>query len=341
MKTTAKFILSRSRAIQQYNKIKNYSDIISYSYKTNQEIGKILCNKTDCFFSVHSIESIAQLNSSKRVIFFVQSSNNKDYNDLFSRGIDKFVVDNINDLNSLLAYINEKNKKITLFLRLRLKEHTVHTGKHFVYGMYSSQINEVIPALKKNPNILKLGIHFHRKTQNVSEWSLKDELKDSIDHWGKLDYLNIGGGLPVEYKNFRSSVLDNILKKISELKTWLNKQNIKMIIEPGRFVAAYPIGLETTIINIYNNNIVVNCSIFNAAIDTWIANIRLLVEGELESGKAYTIKGCSPDSADIFRYKVYLEEPKIGDKIVFLNAGAYNFCCDFCNLPKLKTEIVD
>jgi hypothetical protein len=27
--------------------------------------------------------------------------------------------------------------------------------------------------------------------------------------------------------------------------------------------------------------------------------------------------------------------------LVFLNAGAYNFSCDFCNLPKLETVIVD
>jgi len=44
---------------------------------------------------------------------------------------------------------------------------------------------------------------------------------------------------------------------------------------------------------------------------------------------------------DIFRYKVYLNSPKVGDKIRFLNAGAYNFSSDFCNLKKLKTEIVE
>ena len=75
--------------------------------------------------------------------------------------------------------------------------------------------------------------------------------------------------------------------------------------------------------------------------DTFIAHIRLLVKGEKEKGKRYTIKGCTPDSMDIFRYRVYLDKPKVGEHIVFLNAGAYNFSCDFCNLPKLKTKIVD
>jgi ornithine decarboxylase len=44
---------------------------------------------------------------------------------------------------------------------------------------------------------------------------------------------------------------------------------------------------------------------------------------------------------DIFRYRVYLENPETGDKIVFLNAGAYTYSTDFCNLEKLETIIVD
>jgi len=44
----------------------------------------------------------------------------------------------------------------------------------------------------------------------------------------------------------------------------------------------------------------------------------MLVEGELDGdGKFYLIKGNSPTRDDIFRYKVKLINPKVGDKIVF------------------------
>ncbi|MCH7902834.1 hypothetical protein IIC68_03715 [archaeon] len=39
--------------------------------------------------------------------------------------------------------------------------------------------------------------------------------------------------------------------------------------------------------------------------------------------------------------KVYMKDPKEGDKLVFLNAGAYNFSSDFCDLEKLETEVVE
>ncbi len=341
MKTKARFVLSKSKVIKQYKKIKENTDMVSYSYKTNQKVGNVLKKETECMFSVHSVESVNQLECPEKIWYFAQGWTKEELNKIFDKNVNKFVVDNETDLSVLLNYIKENNKKINLLLRMRLKEHTIHTGKHFVYGLYSNKINELLPKLRDNVLITKLGIHFHRKTQNVSEWSLIDELIDTIKHWDKIDFVNIGGGLPAEYKNFRPKVIKNIFFEISKIKEWLNNQGIQMIIEPGRYIAASSVKLETNIVNIYDNNIVVDCSIFNAAMDTWIANIRLLVENELEQGNAYTIKGCTPDSVDIIRYKVFLRDPKIGDKLVFLNAGAYNFNTNFCNLPKLETVIID
>ena len=60
-----------------------------------------------------------------------------------------------------------------------------------------------------------------------------------------------------------------------------------------------------------------------------------------KDGKFYLIKGNSPTRDDIFRYKVKLKNPKVGDKIVFLNAGAYNYTTDFFGYNKLRTEIVE
>ena len=112
-----------------------------------------------------------------------------------------------------------------------------------------------------------------------------------------------------------------------------------MIIEPGRFLAGPAMKLECYIKNIYNGNIIVDCSVYNSAMDTFVAHVRMQVEGELEKGDAYTIKGSTPDSMDILRYRVYLKNPKIGDKITFLNAGAYTFSTDFCGLEKIEVVI--
>jgi len=341
------FILSKQKVKEQYEKVRAICDQVSYSTKTNPIVANILEKSTqDCFFSVHSFTEAQQIKDKKRVWFFAQGWDEEDIKEVLSLGITKIVVDNERDLNSMVALLdNMSNSKIDLLLRMKRKEHTIHTGKHFVFGMYSSQVKKWIPELRKKQWVNKLGVHVHRKTQNVSEWSIKYELKQTFDKpmLDSLDIINIGGGFPIRYKNYSVTNLDEIFAKIKECRAWLHEYGIKLYAEPGRFIAGPAVKLVTYIVNIYNDNIIVNTSIFHGALDTFIADTRLLVQGEItqgKQGKAFTIKGNSPDSRDIFRYRVYLEDIQIGDNIVFINAGAYNFHTDFFSAPKLETKIV-
>tara|TARA_Y100000310_G_C20463244_1_gene706357 strand:- start:398 stop:925 length:528 start_codon:yes stop_codon:yes gene_type:complete len=174
----------------------------------------------------------------------------------------------------------------------------------------------------------------------MAEWSLKYEIENLIEKetLNKISYINIGGGLPSEYANTNVKVINSIIKKIQEFKSFLKQYNLKLIIEPGRFISAPAIKLQTQIIGIDNNNIVVNTSVYNTDMDALIVPVKLLVEGEGQ-GNPYVIKGITPCSLDLFRYKVYLQNPKIGDTITFLNAGAYNFTTNFCDLDEIETEI--
>ena len=211
--------------------------------------------------------------------------------------------------------------------------------------MRSEVINKRIRNLKGNKKLLSLGVHFHRKTQNMSEWNLKYELSNILekDVLDMIDTVNIGGGLPADYANTNSNLLPGIFKRIDELGEWLTSVNVKLIIEPGRFIAGPAAKLSTTIIGIHEHNIIVNASVYNTDLDALIVPVKLLVKGELEKGvgEPYAIKGITPCSMDLFRYKVYLKNPQIGDNIIFINAGAYNFSSDFCDIEKLDTEIRD
>jgi ornithine decarboxylase len=344
MKSKARFVLSKSKLLEQYEIAKSLADEVSYSFKTNPFVGTVLEKETDSQFSIHLKDMLEKIKDKKRVWFFGQAWDEEEIDEVYNSGVKRFVVDNENDLNILLNYVKKNNRQIDLLLRMRLKEKTVQTGKHYVFGMLANQINSLIPELRKNKNIKNLGIHFHRKTQNISEWTLTEELKEIINPevWDMIDILNIGGGLPIEYKNSHANtILPFIFEKIKKLKEFLHSKKIKMIIEPGRFIAGPPIKLECYVKNIYNNNVIVDCSVYNSAMDTFVANVRLEIEGELEKGDVCTIKGMTPDSMDILRYKVYLKDVKIGDKIVFLNAGAYTFTTDFCGIKKVEIVVVD
>ncbi len=339
------FELSKSKVLEQYSRIKELGDIISYSSKTNQEITPILEENTDCLFSVHFKNELKHIKNLKRVIFLAQGWVKEDIQELINQKISKFVVDNETDLDTLLEFLETYEGKIDLLLRIKLKEYTIRTERYFVFGMPSSVVNRRIKELKDHPKLSSLGIHFHRKTQNMAEWNLTYELKNMIEDsvFNIIDYLNIGGGLPSEYANTNVNVFPSIIKKIKEFKEFLHEKNVKLMIEPGRFIAAPSAKLVTRIIAIHENNIIVDASVYNSDMDAIIVPVKLLIEGELpkNQGTPYVVKGITPCSLDLFRYRVYLKNPKVGDKLVFLNAGAYNFTTDFCDLEKIKTKIIE
>lgn len=336
----ARFVLSKSMVLERYNFLKDICPSISYSLKTNPEVGRVLEEETGCSFGVHSVEGLSDLKDLSRVHFLVDANGRETLSSLLSKGIRTFIIDNEIDLRNFLDVVSRE--KVDLFLRMRFQETTIYKGRFFLYGMAAEEINRLIPELRKNPKIRKLGIHFNRKTQNTGNWNYRYVLEEMLSNetLKSTDMINIGGGIPVDYKNTNASNLDYIIKSIRELKYWLDSLGISMMMEPGRPIAAPAAKLEAFITSISGRHITVNCSVYNSAMDTIIVPFKLLVEGEGE-GESYIIKGCTPCSMDIFRYDVKLKNPKVGDKITFLNAGAYNFTSNFCNLKKPETLVVD
>ena len=89
MLTKARFILSKSKVLGQYEKAKSLSDVVSYSIKTNFEVGKVLEEKTECMFTVHFIRSLEEIKNMKRVWFAAQAWDSEEIEILFSKGFKK------------------------------------------------------------------------------------------------------------------------------------------------------------------------------------------------------------------------------------------------------------
>jgi ornithine decarboxylase len=344
----AHFVLSKRKVIEQYERIRKLCDRVTYSSKTNPIVSPILEENTHSFFSIHLEDELTNIQDLSRVQFLAQGWSKDFIKDLLSRGIRWFVVDNETDLDTLIKTMEKETEKITLLLRLKLKENTIRTEKHYVFGMDSEIIAKRIKDLKKAHFIKDMGIHFHRKTQNMSEWNILGELEETFDEdfFKTITVMNMGGGIPASYANTNIKVFDNILKKIETLYTWCQKKNISMVIEPGRYIAAPAGELHTKILSIHEDTIIVDASVYNGDLDALIVPVKLRVKGEIDdeevakhSAKRYIIKGVTPCSLDIFRYRVFLEEKKTGDTLVFLNAGAYNFASDFCSQRPLKVLI--
>jgi ornithine decarboxylase len=341
------FIISKPKLLEQVKTLEDLGLKISYSYKTNHEVGDLLQELSlSIDFSIHAEGEIEKIKDKSKISFFTQAESTEELKEILKTGIKTFVVDNEIDLEKILEASKELDVKINLSLRMKFQEHRIGTGKYFVHGMPAKKINEIIAELKDNPLVEKLGVHIHRKSQNTSEWEIVEELKDSLTEksFENIDMINLGGGLPAKYRNYALKTLSYIFQKLTNVKEFLDKYNIQTIIEPGRFLAAPCTKLYTEIIQIQENNLTVNTTIYNCALENVLMGTKMLIESERDDddgGKYYLVKGNSPTKDDIFRYKVKLLNPKVGDAIIFLNAGAYNYTTDFFGYKKLETKIVD
>lgn len=347
----AYFTLSKKTILEQYEKVNELADIVSYSSKTNPLVTPILEENTNCLFSVHLINELKNVKDKTRIFFLAQGLNDEMLDEIIKLGVFKIVVDNEVDLDFLINYLDKNNFKIDLFMRMKLKENTIRTEQHFVFGLTSAIVNKKVLELRGHEKINLIGIHMHRKTQNMAEWNYEYELSRLIEPevFEAIDVINIGGGLPSVYANTNTKVVDSIFTKLKEFKEFLKTKNVKLMIEPGRFIAAPSGKLHTKIVLVYDGNIIVNASVYNTDMDALIVPVKLLVKDEYskidakndEAIQPFAVKGKTPCSMDLFRYRVYLKNPKKGDDLVFENAGAYNFTTEFCDLEKLETTIID
>ena len=351
--TKAKFILSKKKLVEQVKKLEDLGLKVSYSYKTNRIVGKVLQELNECEgvdFSIHAFEEIEDIKDKNKIWFFTQAESKDELKECLDNGIRNFVVDNEIDLERLLGVIEDKGIMINLSLRMKFQEHRIGTGKYFVYGMPAIVINRVIARIKEHPLLDKIGIHLHRKSQNTSEWEIKEEIEDSLtgESLERINMVNLGGGLPSIYRSSNVDVFDYIFEKIRGCVDWLKEKDIEVVIEPGRFLSAPCVRLECEVIQKYDKNLIINTTIYNCSLDNVLTGTKMLVGGEKNEGDCeeenceyYLIKGNSPTRDDIFRYKVKLSEKNVGDKIIFLNAGAYNYTTDFFGFVKLDTEVVE
>ena len=343
MMQKAKFILSKKKVVEQYKKLKELGIKVSYSYKTNNTVGHILEESTDSDFSIHTTPEVDSIKDKSKIWFFMQANDEFELKDIIEKGVKRFVVDNEIDLHNLLFIISELPIKIDLLIRMKFQEHRITAGKYFIYGLPANRVNEIISDIGDNKNVGKLGIHIHRKSQNASEWEIKDELEDSLtkESLERINIINIGGGLPIRYRTYTSEIMPYIFNKIKEVKEWFDGE---VYCEPGRFIAGPAVKLKCYVIQVQENTLIVNTSVYNGVLDAHITDIRLLVENEIGDeidGENWKIKGNTPTRDDIFRYRVRLRDVKVGDEIVFLNAGAYNYTTDFCGLERLGCEVVE
>jgi len=177
------------------------------------------------------------------------------------------------------------------------------------------------------------------------------ELIDIAANFHHLEYLDFGGGFGVSENGENHFEIEEYGERVTRLMSdisLLRGSGLRLILEPGRIIggdAGFFVCNITDIKKRENARLTgVNASIVQFSrplLYPDIANHPVLIirdGAQLSSESLYstTIYGCSTYSRDLFSKKAQLPELKIGDIVVFGNAGSYSASShsQFLGFPK-------
>lgn len=287
----------------------------------------------------------------KEIIFTSSALNEKTMK--YAESYDVHInLDSPNQLEQWLKLFPDKAVGIRCNIGDKVKPYSNHAGsfigKESRLGFTIDEIEQIADKSKIK------GLHLYVGTDvfDIDYFiSCYNELIDIAKKFKELEYLNFGGGFGVSENSKKQFDIAKYNERVTKLMTEFSEirgKNIKLILEPGRIIggeAGYFVCNVTDLKTRADKRLVgLNAStvqfsrplLYPETANHPITIIRDGVQFFSDEKFTTTLFGCSTYSRDIFSNKKELPELKIGDTIVFGNAGSYcaSSHMNFLGFPK-------
>ena len=249
---------------------------------------------------------------------------------------------NIDSLSNLEKFGKKYGHSYPVGIRLRpnilaggnLKISTGHDKSKF--GIPVDQIEKILSVVEQN-NLFIRGLQIHTGSDiEGADVFVKgiEVLFDIIPHFKELEFVDLGGGFKVPYKDGDTETdINKLAQKVEE--AFANHPNpgnkhLQVWFEPGKFLVSAA-GYFVTQVNVIKETSATTFasvnSGFNHLIRPMFYNSYHRIENicnEKGPEKQYSVVGYICET-DTFAWDRNVNEIKEGDYLVFYNAGAYGF----------------
>lgn len=204
------------------------------------------------------------------------------------------------------------------------------------FGIHYEEVSEVMDRVLQMAQINVVGLHFHIgsqirnmdvfKTLCIRANDIKKEVEQSF---GRIDFLNMGGGLGIDYENPDEEPIPDFEQYFKVFNRFLErKEGQKVHFEPGRSLVAQCGFILTRVLYVktskHKSFAVVDAGMTElirpALYQSYHSIENLSSSGPL---KRYDVVGPVCESADLFYENIELPEIKRGDILSIKSAGAY------------------
>jgi len=352
---TPLYIYSSHTLIDNFNKItnafKSLKPLICYSVKasSNLSILKTLVSE-GAGLDIVSGGELFRANkvkcAGKKIVYASVGKTDKEIKDAISSNILMFNVESLAELKKINAIADKLKRKVDVALRvnpdIEPKTHAyITTGKKETkFGLDIDSAKMTFLAGEKYKFVNLSGIHIHIGSQITSAEPFCKAIKKMLSLIGELKkqgislkYFNMGGGLGIVYDNEKVKTAEEFAQKIVPL---LKKTKLKIILEPGRFIAGNSGVLVSRTLYLkesYKKNFIIVDAAMNDLMrpSLYSAYHKIL---PVKKPQAKTVKREKVKKADIvgpvcesgdFLGKDRFVPARDGDFLVVLGAGAYGF----------------
>ena len=232
--------------------------------------------------------------------------------------------------------INKKNVNVGIRLNPNVDAKTISqisTGKkENKFGVDEKKFLELAKYTKKSKNLsLKcLSVHIGSQILDVKPYESMLKILDKIikktNH--SFDYIDLGGGMGIDYENNKKVL--NLKKYSLNIEKFLKNNNSKIIFEPGRSIVGNIGILISTIIYIkegHNKNFIILDVAMNDLMRPALYNSkhRILPATKVQkkSNKTYEFVGPICESTDKFLTINKFQKLNEKDLVVICDVGAY------------------
>ncbi len=243
-----------------------------------------------------------------------------------------------NEIIEIEKIAKKNNKKINIGIRLNpntdaktLKK--ISTGKkENKFGLTRKNFLEILKEYKDSKfiNIICLSVHIGSQiTSNLPYKNMLNVVNKIIQQSRyKFKYIDLGGGMGIQYEN-KSNKLD-YLKYNKQIKSFLKKNNSKIIFEPGRSIvgnAGYLISKITYIKQTNSKNFVILDSAMNDLIRPALYGAKHKIMPSKLNGikisKKHEFVGPICETTDKFLTVDKYQKMNQRDTIIICDVGAY------------------
>ncbi|WP_233143941.1 diaminopimelate decarboxylase [Lottiidibacillus patelloidae] len=265
-----------------------------------------------------------------------------------------FVVDNFYELALLEEVGREKNKRISVLLRMTpgIEAHTheyILTGQEdskFGFDLLSGQGDQAIVYALKSSELDLLGIHCHIGSQIFETTGFilaADKMFEAIGKWkDSFAYVpkvvNLGGGFGIRYVQEDeplplSRYVDELVAAIKQHAESLDIKMPEIWIEPGRSIVGeagttiYQIGSEKDIPNVRKYVSIDGGMSDNLRPALYDAKYHAVIANRVndDASEKVSIAGKCCETGDMLIWDIMLPKVEAGEYLAVFSTGAYGY----------------